>query len=234
MVEATKILNNLIQSNTPRQQIEDFIIKLYYICDGTKDHIYSTNVAKSLKSMNQQQFAKALQEMSKGLSLICAGFQSPNVNQLKEAAKFLKIELEEKLFLPIYNCYTAHPVYWGYMYVQKLEHMSEIKKHSRNVGPYISTTLEPTRGKAKAGGQRFGEMDSWSLFAYDCKSTIKDLFELQSDNPDIKKFALSQIQQTGSVTMNDLAPMMDDDMVGGSRNMTNSVFIGMGIDPSKG
>ena len=53
----------------------------------------------------------------------------------------------------------------GVMYMIKLSHMVDDKLHARSVGPYTLVTQQPMGGKAQNGGQRFGEMEVWALYA---------------------------------------------------------------------
>ena len=54
----------------------------------------------------------------------------------------------------------------GYMYMLKLVHLVDDKIHARSTGPYSLVTQQPLGGKAQFGGQRFGEMEVWALYAY--------------------------------------------------------------------
>ncbi len=70
----------------------------------------------------------------------------------------------------------------GVMYMIKLSHMVEDKLHARNVGPYTLVTQQPMGGKAQNGGQRFGEMEVWALYAYGAAHTLKELLTVKSDD----------------------------------------------------
>src|SRR5690349_9805775 len=58
------------------------------------------------------------------------------------------------------------PVTVGYIYMLKLHHLVDDKIHARATGPYSLITQQPLGGKARFGGQRFGEMEVWALEAY--------------------------------------------------------------------
>ena len=49
------------------------------------------------------------------------------------------------------------------MYMMKLHHLVADKIHARATGPYSLITQQPLGGKARSGGQRFGEMEVWAL-----------------------------------------------------------------------
>ena len=50
----------------------------------------------------------------------------------------------------------------GYIYMMKLHHLVDDKIHARATGPYSLITQQPLGGKARTGGQRFGEMEVWA------------------------------------------------------------------------
>ena len=70
----------------------------------------------------------------------------------------------------------------GVMYMIKLSHMVEDKLHARNVGPYTLVTQQPMGGKAQNGGQRFGEMEVWALYAYGAAHILQEMLTVKSDD----------------------------------------------------
>jgi DNA-directed RNA polymerase subunit beta len=70
----------------------------------------------------------------------------------------------------------------GYMYLLKLIHMVEDKMHARGVGPYSLITQQPLGGKARSGGQKFGEMEVWALEAYGAVHTLQEMLTIKSDD----------------------------------------------------
>jgi len=70
----------------------------------------------------------------------------------------------------------------GYMYFQKLIHMSEDKIHARSVGPYSLITQQPLGGKAQFGGQRLGEMEVWALEAHGASKILQEMLTIKSDD----------------------------------------------------
>ncbi|WP_259285976.1 DNA-directed RNA polymerase subunit beta [Candidatus Nasuia deltocephalinicola] len=70
----------------------------------------------------------------------------------------------------------------GYMYLFKLNHLSENKMHARSTGPYSLITQQPLRGKANKGGQRLGEMEVWALEAYGAFYSLQEMFTIKSDD----------------------------------------------------
>jgi DNA-directed RNA polymerase subunit beta len=70
----------------------------------------------------------------------------------------------------------------GYMYMLKLHHLVEEKVHARATGPYSLITQQPLGGKARFGGQRFGEMEVWALEAYGAAAILQELLTVKSDD----------------------------------------------------
>jgi len=75
-----------------------------------------------------------------------------------------------------------NPITIGNAYILKLIHLVDDKMHSRAIGPYSLITQQPLRGKAKNGGQRFGEMEVWALEAFGAAFTLNELLTLKSDD----------------------------------------------------
>ena len=70
----------------------------------------------------------------------------------------------------------------GYIYMLKLHHLVDDKVHARSTGPYSLITQQPLGGKARFGGQRFGEMEVWALEAYGAAYTLQELLTVKSDD----------------------------------------------------
>ncbi|WP_432667322.1 DNA-directed RNA polymerase subunit beta [Wukongibacter baidiensis] len=70
----------------------------------------------------------------------------------------------------------------GYMYMLKLHHLVDDKLHARSTGPYSLVTQQPLGGKAQFGGQRFGEMEVWALYAYGAAHTLQEILTVKSDD----------------------------------------------------
>ena len=68
------------------------------------------------------------------------------------------------------------------MYMIKLHHMVDDKLHARSTGPYSLVTQQPLGGKAQFGGQRFGEMEVWALYAYGAAHTLQEMMTVKSDD----------------------------------------------------
>ena len=70
----------------------------------------------------------------------------------------------------------------GVMYMIRLIHMVDDKIHARATGPYSLVTQQPLGGKAQFGGQRFGEMEVWALYAYGAAHILQEVLTIKSDD----------------------------------------------------
>jgi DNA-directed RNA polymerase subunit beta len=88
----------------------------------------------------------------------------------------------------LYDGRTGEPftqrVTVGTLYMLKLHHLVDDKVHARATGPYSLITQQPLGGKARFGGQRFGEMEVWALEAYGAANILQELLTVKSDDVD--------------------------------------------------
>jgi DNA-directed RNA polymerase subunit beta len=70
----------------------------------------------------------------------------------------------------------------GCIYMMKLHHLVDDKIHARATGPYSLITQQPLGGKARTGGQRFGEMEVWALEGYGAAFTLQEMLTVKSDD----------------------------------------------------
>ena len=102
------------------------------------------------------------------------------IDSLKEAG------LAEDGKTTLYDGRTGEPfdsrISVGVMYMIKLHHMVDDKLHARSTGPYSLVTQQPLGGKAQFGGQRFGEMEVWALYAYGAAHVLQEMMTIKSDD----------------------------------------------------
>ncbi len=74
------------------------------------------------------------------------------------------------------------PITVGTSYILKLGHMVDDKIHARSTGTYSLVTQQPLGCKAQFGGQRFGEMEVWALYAYGASNVLQEILTVKSDD----------------------------------------------------
>ncbi len=142
--------------------------------------------------------AKAL-----GIQCVTPVFDGASEAEIKGALKEAGLPEEGKVFL--YDGRTGDRMHQkttvGIMYMLKLHHLVEDKLHARATGSYSLITQQPLGGKARFGGQRFGEMEVWALEAYGAAHVLQEILTVKSDDVDGRtRIYESMVKGDGSLT----------------------------------
>ena len=119
-----------------------------------------------------------------GVHIATPVFDGASIQDIQDMMKEAGMDEDGKTIL--YDGRTGeafdHRISVGVMYMIKLHHMVDDKLHARATGPYSLVTQQPLGGKAQLGGQRFGEMEVWALYAYGAAHTLQEMMTVKSDD----------------------------------------------------
>lgn len=119
-----------------------------------------------------------------GIYVATPVFDGATREEIVDALKESGLDEDGKTIL--YDGRTGEPfdnrISVGVMYMIKLHHMVDDKLHARSTGPYSLVTQQPLGGKAQFGGQRFGEMEVWALYAYGAAHVLQEMMTTKSDD----------------------------------------------------
>ena len=119
-----------------------------------------------------------------GVHVATPVFDGAQISDIEEMMEEAGMDSDGKTIL--YDGRTGEPfdnrISVGVMYMIKLHHMVDDKLHARSTGPYSLVTQQPLGGKAQFGGQRFGEMEVWALYAYGAAHTLQEMMTVKSDD----------------------------------------------------
>ena len=119
-----------------------------------------------------------------GCKICTPVFDSATIKDIEDITKEAGLDADYKTDL--YDGRTGEKfdkrVAVGVMYMIRLVHMVDDKLHARATGPYSLVTQQPLGGKAQFGGQRFGEMEVWALYAYGAAHVLQEILTIKSDD----------------------------------------------------
>jgi len=119
-----------------------------------------------------------------GLNFATPIFDGATIDEINEYIK--KADLPDNGQVYLYDGGTGErfdqPTTVGVIYMMKLHHLVDDKMHARSIGPYSLITQQPLGGKSHFGGQRFGEMEVWSLEAFGAAHILREVLTVKSDD----------------------------------------------------
>jgi DNA-directed RNA polymerase beta subunit len=145
--------------------------------------------------LNSIDFTKPVRTLIDELHFVAPPFDSIDIYKLDELRKRYKVADIYEVYDPHYGGKIKMPV--GYMFWEKLHHLSAEKIAARSLGGYNKKSMQPLSGKKVKGGQKFGEMEVWALIAHDADDLLTETVGLRSDDIQAKQSVLRNLITMG-------------------------------------
>lgn len=85
------------------------------------------------------------------------------------------------MFNPYSGKRLENLIFIGPIYYQRLRHLVDDKMYARQRGPVVAITRQPTHGRSRAGGLRFGEMERDCIISHGISNFLRERLFLVSD-----------------------------------------------------
>ena len=204
-------------------KIVKFIIDLYNILGPKK---IAESVTETMKQYgNGTQLRKDIKEDKFKMFCVIEPFEDISFKNIRTAAEFINIPLEEKVYIPELDQWTDVPVPVGVSYFLFLEHFSEVYANIRGTGKFVNLTRQPTKRKSQSGGQAIGRLDMYSFLTYGANNILTELLGPRSDEHRSKRDLYNNIIETGN-----MPSTLEITKIGGTRDIFDLYITGLGLE----
>lgn len=218
-----KFVKERAQETDDMQSLINQILDVYRMI--STDKVYQS-VEKRLQNTSHEKLKQKFINETNSLFFMIEPFTNVTFEQIKQAADYLEIPLDEKVYLPELGEWTSTVVPVGVAYYQFLEHHADVYANVRASERYTGITGAPTKGKSKQGGQSIGNLDVNALITLEANDLLKEFFTIRSDDHRVKRQAYSSIMETGELVS------LDDTRTGrgGTRQLFNIYMTSIGLE----
>lgn len=220
-------LGRMIPKMKNKNEVIKTIRDVYINLDTSPNKTFTESLVANLNRLSTSAFNNFVNEIKQTgfYPIVIPPFKAPKHNDIAKSLKVLNLKSSYKLTLPEFNTKTKYDVPVGVMYIGKLEHMGDAKIYGRSTGPVTGKTSQPTSGKRREGGQRMGELDTYSFISYDCPGLLAEFMGPLSDDYITKEEIISEVVQNGNADYK-------EPKISPARDLLNSYFISLMLDRS--
>ena len=108
----------------------------------------------------------------------------------------------ELMFNPYSGKRLENLIFIGPIYYQRLRHLVDDKMYARARGPVVALTRQPTHGRSRAGGLRFGEMERDCIISHGVSDFLRERLFLVSDQFRIHVCSRCGLMAVANITKN--------------------------------
>jgi DNA-directed RNA polymerase beta subunit len=124
----------------------------------------------------------------------------------QETIKFIKQKLKLETSFPDSDVYLEN-ILCAPIYIQKLSKLVSKIINARDFGSVKTITKQPTKGRARGGGSRVGQMEIESMLAHGCDLAVKEILSVKSDWTAGKKDLIRQLIVDGKYDLPENRPI---------------------------
>ncbi len=169
------ILMILESKESDLENLKELILRFYATLDNTTEKFVTYQMSEFLSKV------KMIDDLKMNVNEFVfpsPPFESTKRSQLLEAMDILGVkDLVDAKYLG-----NDIQINAGYMYFYRLMHIASHKISGRSIGSFSPKTFQPVGGRHRGGGQRFGEMEVWTLMSYGSLENLREIISVKSDD----------------------------------------------------
>lgn len=225
----TRINEMVYNSSVKSEEIIKYIIDYYKLIGSKKTQ---ESIEKKLTKMPPNLIRKELKDGSMELYTIIEPFEDISFENIKSAAKMLKVPLDEKVTIiddEGNKTVTDRPIPVGITYLQALEHFSSAYASVGGAVKWNSITKQPIKIGSSGNVSSVGQHDISAFITYNADNIIHELLTARSDNHKLKRAMYSSISENGELYEPSEEDLKLQSTTGGTSDLKNIYFNALGL-----